>query len=247
MRRTMITRRSGTWTSRPRCDRVRESHDLDELRPAAALMLGGFASTLDQPVLIASYAYLGALQLCIFFASLFLLRNVVALSNGLSLFLALGVTVGFFLQYAFDVNAWSGLASLSVDHALCRASDIGSCNQWPGPKRTRRHGASSAMPGFSARCSSAWPGFGTSIRRFGAWSWPSVPRSCCTSFSFPKTVPIFSAGCSWLSWRPGGAIALCTFAWPMTVGFILRQTAAVQDPSRFAESAAWFPTLSFRI
>ena len=84
------------------------------LRPAASLMLAGFASTLGQPILTASYAYLGALQLCIFFAALFLLRNVVALSGGLSLFLALAVTVGFFLQYAFDVNAWSGLASLSL-------------------------------------------------------------------------------------------------------------------------------------
>ena len=76
-------------------------------RPGAALMLAGFASTLGQPILTTFYAYMCALQLCIFFSALFLLRNVVALSNGLSLFLALGVTVGFFLQYAFDINGWS--------------------------------------------------------------------------------------------------------------------------------------------
>ena len=44
-----------------------------------------------------------------------------------------------------------------------------------------------------------------------------------------------------------GAFALCTLAWPMTVGFILRQTATVQDPSRFAEFGGLVSTLSFRI
>jgi hypothetical protein len=87
---------------------------LIELRPGVPLMLGGLASTLDQSVLVASYAYLAALQLCMFFASVFVLRNVVALSGGLSIFIALGVTVGFSLQHAFDVNAWSAFASLSL-------------------------------------------------------------------------------------------------------------------------------------
>ena len=45
----------------------------------------------------------------------------------------------------------------------------------------------------------------------------------------------------------GGAFALCTLAWPMTVGFVLRQTAVVQDPSRFAELGGLVSTLSFRV
>src|SRR5262249_58848028 len=83
-------------------------------RPAAALMYGGIAAVLRRPVLLASYAYLAALQICVFFAAAFITRNLFKLSSLLTLWVAIGLAVGFFAQYTFDMNAWSHLASVSL-------------------------------------------------------------------------------------------------------------------------------------
>ena len=85
-----------------------------DLRPCAALMLASFSSLLQRPVLLASYAYLGALQLCLFFATAFVVRNLFQLRRFLVLLLAVGLTTSFYVQYAFDINSWSHLASISI-------------------------------------------------------------------------------------------------------------------------------------
>jgi hypothetical protein len=214
------------------------------LRPAASLMLAGFASTLGQPILTASYAYLGALQLCIFFAALFLLRNVVALSGSLSLFLALAVTVGFFLQYAFDVNAWSGLASLSLVTLYVGLLILGLATN--GPSQANQ----------AARSVLGGAGFFGSMLICMAGFWYIYPEiwSMVIAISAPIVAyqffvseerGYFLRALLLIVFAACGAFALCTLAWPMTVGFMLRQTAAVQDPSRFAESAAWFQRYLF--
>ena len=100
------------------------------LRPAVTLMLGGFASVVDQPVMIVSYAYLAALQLCVFFASLFVLRNVIELSNGFSLLIALGLTVGIFSSICARRQRLVRVCFAFIGHALCRALHIGPCNAW---------------------------------------------------------------------------------------------------------------------
>jgi hypothetical protein len=78
------------------------------IRPGAALVRGEFASILNRPVPLVSYAYL---QTCIFFASVFVLRNLFKLSMQFALWTAIGLTVGLFVQYVFDINAWSHLAA----------------------------------------------------------------------------------------------------------------------------------------
>jgi hypothetical protein len=213
------------------------------LRPGAALILAGFASTLGQPILTTFYAYLSALQLCIFFSALFLLRNVIALSKGLSLFLALGVTVGFFLQYAFDVNAWSSLASLSLLTLYVGLLTLGLAPNGPG--ETRQVWSVLSEVGFFGSMLICMTGF-----------WYIYPEiwSLIVAISVPIVMYQFfiSADRGYFLRRllltvlaACGAIVLCTLAWPMTVGFILRQTAVVQDPMRYFWSAAWFQRYLF--
>jgi hypothetical protein len=209
------------------------------LRPAAALMLGGFASAVDQPVLVTSYAYLAALQLCMFFASLFVLRNVIELSNALSVFLALGVTVGFFLQYAFDTNAWSALAALSLLTLYAGLFILGLATDAPGDSNRVARGVLGEA-GFFGSMFVCLAGF-----------WYIYPEmlSLAAAISAPIAAYQFfmSADRGYFLRRlflvvlaAGGAIALCALAWPMTVGFVLQQARFLADPSNAAEMADWW-------
>ena len=217
------------------------------LRPGVTLILAGFASTLGQPILTTFYAYLSALQLCFIFSALFLLRNVIALSKGLSLFLALGVTVGFFLQYAFDVNAWSSLASLSLVTLYVGLLILGLATNGPG----ETNGATRSILGEV--------GFFGSMLICMVGFWYIYPEilSLVVAISAPIIAYQFfvSADSGYFLRRllltvlaAAGALALCTLAWPMTISFMLRQIGVVQDASRaaaYAASAAWFQRYLF--
>jgi hypothetical protein len=84
------------------------------MRPEAMLILAGFASLLHRPVLLTSYAYLTSFQVCLFFSSAFVVRNVFDLTPLAALVIAVAVATGFFVQYVFDINAWSHLASIAI-------------------------------------------------------------------------------------------------------------------------------------
>jgi hypothetical protein len=84
------------------------------MRPEAMLMLAGFASFLHRPVLLTSYAYLASFQVCLFFSSAFVVRNVFDLTPVAALSIAVAIATGFFVQYVFDINAWSHLASIPI-------------------------------------------------------------------------------------------------------------------------------------
>jgi hypothetical protein len=84
------------------------------MRPETMLMLAGFASILHRPVLQTSYAYLASFQVCLFFSSAFVVRNVFDSTALAALLIAIAVATGFFVQYVFDINAWSHLASIAI-------------------------------------------------------------------------------------------------------------------------------------
>jgi hypothetical protein len=84
------------------------------MRPSAMLMLAEFASFLRRPVLLTSYAYLASFQVCLFFSSAFVVRNVFDSTPLAALLIAVAVATGFFVQYVFDINAWSHLASIAI-------------------------------------------------------------------------------------------------------------------------------------
>ena len=83
-------------------------------RPSISFMLGSVSLLLHRPVLPTSYAFLSALQTCIFCASFVLLRNLFPVSLPLAIIAGASATIGFFVQYTFDINAWSHLASASL-------------------------------------------------------------------------------------------------------------------------------------
>jgi hypothetical protein len=84
------------------------------MRPEVNLILAGFASFLRRPVLLTSYAYLTSFQVCLFFSSAFVVRNVFDMTPLAALLIAVAVATGFFVQYVFDINAWSHLASIAI-------------------------------------------------------------------------------------------------------------------------------------
>jgi hypothetical protein len=84
------------------------------MRPEVMLMLAGFATFLRRPVLLTSYAYLASFQVCLFFSSAFVVRNVFDSTPLAALLIGVAVATGFFVQYVFDINAWSHLASIAI-------------------------------------------------------------------------------------------------------------------------------------
>ena len=82
-------------------------------RPTVAIVYGVFTNLFNMPTAKASYAYMGALQVLIFFATLFVLVNVLRFDGPKAVLVATAATIGFFLQYIFDINAWSELSSVS--------------------------------------------------------------------------------------------------------------------------------------
>lgn len=84
------------------------------MRPEVMLILAGFASVLCRPVLLTAYAYLASFQVCLFFSSAFVVRNVFDSTPLAALLIAVAVATGFFVQYVFDINAWSHLASIAI-------------------------------------------------------------------------------------------------------------------------------------
>jgi hypothetical protein len=209
------------------------------MRPAAALMLGSLASAVDQPVLITAYAYLSALQLCIFFASLFVLRNVIELSNAYSLFLSFGLSVGFFLQYSFDINAWSALAALSLLTLYAGLFTLGLATQGSNETTQMTRGALSEAGLFWSMLvcmAGVWYNYPESWSLVAAISAPIVAYQFFVSsnrrYFFRRVLLIvLAAGC---------ATALCALAWPMTVGVLAQQAHFLANPSIKAEMADWW-------
>ena len=83
-------------------------------RPAICIALAALAELYGQmtPDLVA--AWMAGLQTLSFFAACYLLRGVVGVSPLPAAITATALTLGFFIQYVIDINAWSELAGLPV-------------------------------------------------------------------------------------------------------------------------------------
>jgi hypothetical protein len=62
--------------------------------------------------------FVAVMQILVFFALVFLLRNLLPHRQKSNPLLALAGTAGFFVQYVMDINAWSNLAGLSLGPVL---------------------------------------------------------------------------------------------------------------------------------
>ncbi|MFI4983125.1 MAG: hypothetical protein ACHQIO_22465, partial [Nevskiales bacterium] len=114
--------------------RARSYGDLMALTPATALdndyLLGARSMLVARPTVCLAFAALATLsgrltadvgypfqvvmQVNMLFAATFLLLNCFRAPLRRCLLLGLALTVGFFLQYVFDIDAWSELASLPM-------------------------------------------------------------------------------------------------------------------------------------
>jgi hypothetical protein len=215
------------------------------MRPAAALMLGSFASAVGQPVLLTSYAYLGALQLCIFFTSLFVLRNVIELSGTYATFVGLGVTLGFFAQYMFDINGWSALAALSVIMLYVGLLILGLVTGPTGKTNQVVRGALGQAGFFWSMLvcmAGVWYIYPESWTLVAAISMPVLAYQFFISedrrhFFRRLLLLVLAFGC---------ALALCALAWRWTVGVVPQQWRFLADPWVQAQTMDWWWKITHR-
>ncbi|MBL8663070.1 MAG: hypothetical protein JNM29_09600 [Candidatus Odyssella sp.] len=80
-------------------------------RPAVGFVLAALRAPFFDTTFEAAYAYLALLQALTFFAAVFVLRAVFAVSPIPALLLSAALAAGTYLQLIFDINAWSQLAA----------------------------------------------------------------------------------------------------------------------------------------
>jgi hypothetical protein len=80
-------------------------------RGAVSIVHSAVAAISQHDMIDSSYPFMVAMQVNILFAALFVLINVFSAGYRLAFFLASALTVGFFQQYIFDINAWSQLSA----------------------------------------------------------------------------------------------------------------------------------------
>ena len=82
-----------------------------ENRGAVSIVHAAVAGIAQQDTVDSSYPFMVAMQVNMLFAALFVLINVFSAGYRLSFLLASALTIGFFQQYVFDINAWSQLSA----------------------------------------------------------------------------------------------------------------------------------------
>jgi hypothetical protein len=80
-------------------------------RGAVSIVHVAAAAISQQDLIGSSYPFMVAMQVNILFAALFVLINVFSAGYRLAFFLASALTIGFFQQYVFDIDAWSELSA----------------------------------------------------------------------------------------------------------------------------------------
>lgn len=83
-------------------------------RSAVSMMHAAFAVASRGDVVDCAYPYMVGMQLNMLFAALFVFVNALAMRRSLAWICASALTVGFFEQYVFDINAWSQLAAQPI-------------------------------------------------------------------------------------------------------------------------------------
>jgi hypothetical protein len=87
-------------------------------RPTVGMVLGSFLGIFGGPTMRWSYIYLAALQTLMFFSALHILLAGFRANPFMACLASIALTCGFFMQYAFDINAWSQLAAMPIALAL---------------------------------------------------------------------------------------------------------------------------------
>ncbi|WP_298242221.1 hypothetical protein [uncultured Bradyrhizobium sp.] len=83
-------------------------------RSAVSMMHAAFAVVSRGSVVDCAYSFMVGMQLNMLFAALFVFVNALAMRRWLAWICASALTIGFFEQYVFDINAWSQLSTQPI-------------------------------------------------------------------------------------------------------------------------------------
>jgi hypothetical protein len=206
-------------------------------RPAAALMMAGFTFVMRRPLLINSYVYLSALQLGILFASAFFARNVFALRPALAMFVAAGLTLGFFPQYVRDLNTWPHLASAPLLILFVGVLILGHSHR------------KDSLPVYEGLLRPAGLFLALFVSMAGIMfidpeALPLVAAIAAAVVAVqlvrPQTRPWAVRRSALAGYAVLLAIVLCALAWQMTIGFLVFELRWLADPAYVRETADWW-------
>ncbi len=85
-----------------------------DARPTVGLAYAALATLFRSLSADSSYAYMVMMQSLMFFSASFVLINLVRARIIVCAILAAGLTLGFFMQYVLDIDAWSQLATMPL-------------------------------------------------------------------------------------------------------------------------------------
>ena len=83
-------------------------------RPTVCISFAALTAMTGLPTGTVAYAYQVLMQMGMLFAAAFTARNALGASQKASLWGGAGLSLGFYVQYIFDINAWSELATLPM-------------------------------------------------------------------------------------------------------------------------------------
>jgi len=196
-------------------------------RSSIPFAFGSLSSALQLPVLATSYSYLGATQIAILFAAIFTLVNVFKLSDLLAAWAGIGLTIGFFTQYVFDINAWSHLTSVPLLVVYV--------GLLIGPYSSNYASAFYTMIGFFCSMLICFAGF--------LYIYPEIlPLVMVISapiliwqFFFSVDRRVMYRRLMLLGLAALSGVALCTFAWQITFGHLISQVHFAAGSGYYAQ------------
>jgi len=84
-------------------------------RPTVSITLASLSKFFFKSNSLAAYSYMVLMQINMLFVSVFTLINIFNTRRKIALIISFALTVGFYQQFAFDIDAWSELSSLPLN------------------------------------------------------------------------------------------------------------------------------------
>lgn len=170
-----------------------------------------------------TYPYLVGMQLNMLFAALFVFVNALSMRRWLAFACAAALTIGFFEQYVFDINAWSQLATQPIFLLLLAFVAFAFDNNRFG----QMSGSIIRLAAiFAALMTGAFFLYPESLTIYGPAAAVAVVMACCHPAS-RKALPVAAPG---LAAGVGVSLLLCIPLWSGTVAYVVRQlTRAATD------------------
>jgi hypothetical protein len=187
-----------------------------DYRGAVSMIHAAIAAISRGGVVDCTYPYMVGMQLNMLFAALFVFVNALSMRRWLAFACAAALTIGFFEQYVFDINAWSQLATQPIFLLLLAfvafAFDHNRFGKTPGS--VMRLGAV-----FAALMTGAFFLYPESLTIYGPAAAVAVAMGCWHRAS-RKALPVAASG---LAAGVGISLLACIPLWYGTVAYVVRQ------------------------